>query len=238
MIDLLDTVRELKTMAKNRRDLELYTQGIDFAKDAIDKLIEGLGSAPEDRRAALEAEVADCWGLVGGIERRQGLAPGIPEEERANHLRASARAYDEGDKYERLDSVVNSYNLVNRLISRILAEPRLLAEPPADVECEEMGPAAMKAALEEAAEIIATQLVLDRRGDPWAMADQALVRILLREPQLDAESALRQFRKSSPADYAYESVLSTLEPLSALDLPMASILEEAVQLLVEDLELM
>ena len=221
MTDLLGAVRDLKTRAKNRRDDGLFEEGVGVVNEAIELLDGEFGSATSDAwRTRLASELADCHGLIGGLQRRWGLASDAADE-RADHLRASVAAYEKGDaEYEREEKfgVVNSYNLVNRLVSRLLLEPAV------DLSAE----------MTEAKGIVEGQLLQKRRGDVWALADQALLRLLLGEA--DHTSAWAPFRDKSPPDFAYESVLDTLELLAQVALAVKSELESSIALLEEDLE--
>lgn len=231
MNDLLKTVREFKTKAKNRRDDELYDEGVGFAAEAISLLKAEFATAKNDEwKTQLASELGDCHGIIGGIQRRWGLSTKEPYP-RAEHLVQSVLAYEAGDEWEREKNygVVNSYNLVNRLVSRMLLSASDLVELPQELEALDI-----PSALLEASSIVDEQLILKRRGDIWAMADQALLRILLQEA--DHTSAFSELRAKSPPDYLYESLLATLEPLVALELPMAQVLQRSVELLERDLE--
>ena len=217
MIDLLKTVRDLKTKAKNRRDDGLFQQGVDFAQEAIALLERELADASsQEWRSQVAAELADCYGIIGGIQRRWGLA--LDGKERLLHLEASRDAYEKGYGCEREENcgVVNSYNLVNRLVGRVLLDPA--------IELDED--------LRQAKDIVKAQLVQKRKGDIWALADMALLRILLREA--DAVSAWAAFRGAQPPDYAYGSVLETLQPLAELELPVRAELASSIELLKAD----
>lgn len=220
MTSLLDEVRDLKTKAKNRRDDGAFAQGVGFAQQAIARLdSEFEATETGGWQSQLASELADCHGLIGGIQRRWGLASDEAAE-RTEHLQASVAAYDAGDDFEREKEygVVNSYNLVNRVVGRILLEPTI----------------DLSAQMDEAKTIVEGQLTQKRRGDIWAIADRALLRLLLGEA--DHASAWAPFRDNSPPDFAYDSVLDTLEPLAELDLAAQGELKSSIALLEGDLE--
>src|SRR4051794_18617652 len=86
--DVLQRIGELKTQAKNRRDLKRYDRAAALVKQAIDLASQEYqtSSVPE-WRATLVSELADCWGILGGIERRWALDPGTDAAQRRAHFR-------------------------------------------------------------------------------------------------------------------------------------------------------
>ena len=75
MEDVLQTIRDLKTKAKNQRDLERYEVAAKILKKiAIPLVKEKLSSTSlADWKAQLASELADCFGILGGIYRRWAL---------------------------------------------------------------------------------------------------------------------------------------------------------------------
>jgi len=87
--------------------------------------------------------------------------------------------------------------------------------------------------LEQTSDVIRRQLAGSRRGNYWALADLALVEVLLdRSP---ATVAYADFIALSPPDFAYVSALAGLSPLAKLPIPSASSVGEAVALLEDRL---
>src|SRR5262245_49766966 len=123
MEDKLRIVRDLKTKAKNRRDLERYESAASFLETAIQILESALAdSTMANRKSQLASELADCYGLLGGINRRWGLSLTEPEK-RQELLRESFNSYNKGyQEYEAHEEyrITNSYNLLNRLVSLLL----------------------------------------------------------------------------------------------------------------------
>jgi hypothetical protein len=140
-------------------------------------------------------------------------------------------SYDKGYSFESNPkfALPNSYNMVNRLTSRILYYKRLSPEP----NNPEVSPVDMAEELEKARKSIRDQVTGARRGDVWALADLAMVELLLGISEPSA--AYASFNILSPPDYAYTSVLAGLQPLAELDLPIAGKLKEAVALLEQRL---
>jgi len=226
MPTIFDTIVELKTKAKNRRDLERYDRAVAFVQQAIDLAKKEL-ETPEFR-SKMASELADCNGLLGGIERRWALLPGSSKEHRGEHLRKSIGAYDEAWVYESGNyGVSSSYGMVNRLISRVLADQNALKEGYVTFLGEGMKPVAVRSELEEALRKIEASKRAD--SDYWAAADLALVQLLLGKG--DPKRLYAKFLDKSPPDYAYNSVLDVLRPLSEMDLPVRADLQEAVRLL-------
>jgi hypothetical protein len=232
----IERIRELKTGAKNLRDrgargypraLSMLTEAIAIARDDLDR------STGAERRAQLANELSDCFGMVGGVERRWGDES--EADERTLHLKAAIRAYDSGFAFES-DSqygIVDSYNRLNRLLVRLLVRPDALAADDVVVIDPEIPAVNLRREFEKASDFIRQQLTSVRRGNYWALADLALVEVLLgRSP---AAVAYADFIALSPPDFAYVSALAGLLPLAKLPIPSAPSLGEAVALLEDRL---
>lgn len=219
MEDILEIIGGLKTDAKYERDNKHYPDAVEHLagdEGAISLLRQEMATQPSvEWKTRLATELADCLGLLGGIQRRWAIS--VSEPERSIHLQASVEAYKQGYEIEQdpAYNIVNSYNMVNRLVSYILLEPESLD----DIEEE----------LTNAKTAITEQLQTKRRGDIWAMADLALVDLLLEND--NPESAYANFNAQSPPAFAYESALSTLIPLTDLATHKAARLKKAIALL-------
>ena len=218
----LDEVLALKASAKSARadaDWEGASGDLDEAVGILGGL---LPDPPGPVPSRVASELADVYGIMGGIERRWGLS--VAGEERERHLEKSVAAYDEGFQYERdLDpSEATTYNRINRLIGRVLIEPQLLAE---------VGTTApdLERDLMEAERILAEQVASARQKDPWGYCDLGTVRLLL--GTTDALQTFRQLERLRPPGFVYESVLSTLEPLAQVASYLRPDLAQAVALL-------
>ncbi len=123
MNDLIDETRRLKSRAMDARDRGDFVRAIELLGLASRQLSETLQELKRKREAASspgrqETETASqlchILGSMGGVHRR-------------NHdYRAAARAYDAGYEIEKPSSeygIVNSYNLVQRLVTRVFLEP-------------------------------------------------------------------------------------------------------------------
>lgn len=208
----LDSIRNLKTKAKNRRDRDMFDRAAKILLQAAELGESGFDSGSVDSRPSYASELADVYGMLGGITRRQGL-DAMDAEIRDSLLRESFEYYDRGYSYERSSfGVSDSYNLVNRLVSRILLDPSVLAKSTTD-DASSDPEAAMLRMLEEAQHDVAQQIAESRNTDPWAHADQALLDLLVSE-SANATSAYGQLHRMSPPGYVYESALATLRPLA------------------------
>lgn len=159
-------------------------------------------------------QLADCWGVLGGIYRAEG----------GDQLRDAKEAYDNGFTYERCRrfNLPSTYNRVNRLVVRILETPRLLFEPlPLVTDVPEAERKTMPSLLGEAEEEIDRQLRNRLREDDraWAYADLAMVRLLGGLKGVDL--ALEKLDESSRNDtYPYESTLKVIRELLQRELPI------------------
>jgi hypothetical protein len=230
MKSLKDQILDVKTEAKNQRDrgLKGYPRALRRLSRAIDIAKQGLlTSSVTATIRELTQELADCYGMAGGVERRWGLeTEGI---ERREHLSASCIAYDEGYRYEwdPKYGTPATYNLVNRLTSRLLIEPRLLeVDEVADLGYK-VSPINIKRELNDTIELI--DMKLANKGNYWVEGDLALLRVLTGKAV--AVSAYEPFFGQSPPDFAFGSALDGIRPLAAVNLTTASSLQDAVALL-------
>lgn len=228
MATISDEIRSLKTQAKNRRDLQRYGPAVNILMRAI--ALATTHFADGELRGQMAEELADCNGLLGGVQRRWALESN--GEERKLHLVESIRAYDTAWEFESGDyGVVNSYGMVNRLVSRLLIAPHSLFAEGVTYFSEDVQPLAVRAKLQEAGQKIEAQLARPRRDDYWAAADLALVNVLLEKQEF--HSAYSGFLEKSPPDYAFKSVLDVLRPLSELKWKLADTLTKLTVYLEE-----
>ena len=113
--------------------------------------------------------------------------------------------------------------MLNRCISKLFFDPAILNAGVNDGEKEEL-----LNELKRSEEIILLQLNTDKK-DVWALADLALIRVLLAEE--DPTTAYSRVVDQRPLYDTYESILSVLEPFSALNTPAKESLESAVRFL-------
>jgi hypothetical protein len=163
-------------------------------------LLDYRAKASPSAPSWLATELADTYGLIGGVEKRWGLDVG--GEEGRRHLEASVVAYDEGLSYERdlPPKDATTYNRVNRLVGRVLLDTGVLQQ---DAE--------FTHELRAAEEVLTEQTDTVRQKDPWAWADLGTVRLLRGKP--DAMAAFRELDQLRPPKFVYDSTLATLKPL-------------------------
>jgi hypothetical protein len=202
-------INDLKTKAKNRRDTGRFDRATQFLMEAAEIAESVFPGAPERERDQLATELSDLYGIAGGVARRQALAE-ADRTARHDLLETSIRYYDHGYDYEKPTyGVVNSYNLVNRLVSRVLARPDGLgSDNPISADDQ-----SLPEMIRDALGVVDNQIREVRSGDPWAYADQALLEVL-DTASADAAAAYGPLHRMSPPDYLYASALDTLEPLA------------------------
>jgi hypothetical protein len=201
--DRNEEVRALKASAKSARADADWEFAIDELDRAVELLVDQLPGATGRALAELASELADSYGMIGGIERRWGLS--LAGEERQRHLEDSVDAYDRGFSHEQdLDpSVASTYNRINRLVGRVLLNPHVLDDATTPEFVEELG---------TAHEILVEQLRSARVKDPWGYCDLGLIRVL--RGTADALPTYHELDRLRPPKFVYESALATLEPLS------------------------
>ena len=226
MSDLLQRIRELKTPAKNQRDFKRYDRAAALSKQAIDLAFREYETTDvPEWHAALASELSDCFGILGGIERRWALDPRYDATHRSMHLEQSVNAYDQGYRYESDPSVGNTsnstYNRLNRLLVRLLLDPVRLSVNGNTADPEAGDTLNVRAELEA----VAADIEAQGTDSIWAAADLSLLNVLL--GRQDAASAYAGFEKKSPPDFACQSALDAIAPLAAIDLPTAGELKSA-----------
>lgn len=218
MVDDLEEVRSLKASAKSARDDDDWEGAIADLEEALDHL-NRMAATSTPMPSWLASELADTYGMIGGIQKRWGLL--LDGGERQHHLKASLEAYDEGFRYEQdlQPNDANTYNRINRLVGRVLLDPHVLQQD---------GDAAAGLAeeLRKAEEILLEQIGLARQKDPWAHADLGTVQLLLDSP--DALSTLRALDRLRPQAFVYDSALTTLDSLSEVASDLRPNLAQAV----------
>ena len=204
MVEDIDQVLALKASAKSSRDDDDWEGAISDLREAIDLLLSHRAAMLPSVPSWLASELADTYGLIGGIEKRWGLQ--LDGEQRRQHLEASVVAYDEGFSHERdlAPKDANTYNRVNRLVGRVLLDSRVLQED-ADTSSE------VAEELRTAEDVLTEQIGSARQKDPWAYCDLGTIRLLRGMP--DALAAFRELDRLRPPAFVYDSALTTLQPL-------------------------
>lgn len=223
MSKVIEQINEFKTSAKNRRDARRWSRAVSLLRDAIALGTEEFRNSSElpEWRAMIADELADCWGILGGVERRWALELAGDPQLRLEHLDRSIAAYDEGYRYERMKPVAQStYNRLNRLIVRLLRDPQVLVnerdtqDKDNDVD------------VRREMEVLADEIGKSRPPvGLWPALDLALLNVLL--ARQDASLAYSRFEGEDTPNYARQSALDVIAPLAELDFPVRQELRRA-----------
>jgi hypothetical protein len=219
-----DEVLGLKASAKTARDEKNWPDAMDDLNEALGLLKNHMPSDPAPTPGWLASELADTYGIVGGIQRRWGLSLSPTDPDRQSHLSKSVQAYDEGFRYEEKlgPNETSTYNRINRLVGRVLRDPQVLR---ADADLN------LDGELQKAEELVTEQVHSIRQRDPWAYCDLGTIQLLRgKADALDALHALDRLRPR-PQGFVYESTLDTLQELSNVAGSIRPALADAVNLL-------
>jgi tetratricopeptide (TPR) repeat protein len=204
MTDNIEDAKRLKNEARTNIALAVKHKDFSMFEDALDELAEARRlllnelSTLNDSKInvaftssnlqKLAGEVADCFGISGGAYRRMGK------------IDEAIEMYDKGYEYEANPDyeIQSSYNLVNRIVLRILENPILLHE--------------MRNSIKEAISILQNQIKSTRDRDWWAWADLGLLRILNYENDLALE-AYKKIKSLGPSESNIESMINVLKSL-------------------------
>lgn len=204
--DVLEQVSGLKGSAQTNRDFEDYPDALQDLDDAIlclDSALRELeGKDPgevehfETLRLKLAREIADCYGMKGGIYRRQ------------EKLEDAEAMYGEGGKYEHDYNIPDTYNRTNVIVLRLLRHPK-------DHE-------ALGAIIRASRDIVQDQVKGKNKNKWWAWADFGLLSLLsvnlkgTEHPALyrkEAHYAYEQFKKNGAGMQHFESTIDVLKQL-------------------------
>src|SRR5260370_5748070 len=192
MNNILAEVRQLKEHAKISRDRASKDPGrLEIAIEDIDEAIQLLNdeaahTEDDNYMATLRRELADCYGMMGGIYRRKSL-----QDNPTENLKKSLNMYEKGKVYE-TDS---SYNLSNTIVISILIDPKNL----------EM----QQSTILDGIKTIQEQ-VRGKRGDQWwAWADLGLFNVLAGYNKA-AFDAYEHFTLLGARTKDYETTISVL----------------------------
>lgn len=206
MSDIIDEARSLKSRAINARDRGDFERAIELLARASRPLFAALGdlkkkrdpaSSPGRQETEIASQLCHILGSMGGVHRRN------------LDYRAAAQAYDEGYEIEKPGTeygIINSYNLVQRLVTRVFLDPSAVEKENAQVEG-----LRIRRELREARKELQRQIGGPRREDEYAKADLLTVQLLLGDP--DWIGALDDFAGSHPEPYAVKTTIETLEAL-------------------------
>jgi len=198
---LINKATTLKKLAQAARKSGNYTQAITLIERATETLepekwrLESVekGAVSVENRALAEA-MADVYGSSGGIYRS------------ARQYEKSVNAYDKGEEIEQDErfGFINSYNLTQRLVARVLLEPKEWVSPDKEIKGKHFANA-----LSSATDTVMSQTIGPRAGDVWAWADLGMLR-LLRGDEKGADLAWEMLVKLARQPFVFDSTLSVI----------------------------
>lgn len=180
--EVLMHVKRLKEKAKANRDFGDLEEALDHLREATG-LLEPYVEETE-YMAKIRRELADCYGMMGGIFRRQGK------------LVEAEMMYRKGLDYEEDDS----YNLSNSVVIPILIDPLRLENQQT------------KRRIQDGITTVQEQVRGRRKDEWWAWADLGLFNLLQGNKQAALE-AYNQFGKVGARAQDYESTILVLDSL-------------------------
>lgn len=218
MSEAVQAAREFGARARVARTHADHAAAAAHLREAIERLETAIAECRDERasagadESALAAELADLYGMLGGTLRE------------ADRLVDAALAYDAGYRVEADPryGFADTYNALNRLTTRVLADPPALSEArslpgaagePVDVS-HELG--LLRARL-------AGEVVGPRASDAWAAGDFALVAALLGDAEAAADAAAH-YERLDPAPRARRGYRDVVARLAALDTPRRDLL--------------
>ena len=157
-------------------------------------------------------ELADVYGMLGGVRRDQG------------DLAAASAAYDAGFKIDTDFGTLSTYNALNRVITRVMLAPEALSDPDVLRGEERLVFVDVCAELAKFEEQLRRNISGARSDDYWAAADLAIV-AALNGHLAEATDAVDHFSSCSPPAEAFESFHRGLDALARIDTPRKATLE-------------
>ena len=202
----LEQVGSLKGSAQTNRDFEDYDDALkdlDAAIAQLEPILRNLETKKPEQidqyevlRFKLARELADCFGMKGGIYRRQGK------------LEDAEEMYKVGCKYEEDYKLPDTYNRTNVIVLRLVRAPD---------DHEELGSIIL-----ESRDIVQDQVKGKNKNKWWAWADLGLLNLLsvnLKETEQstlyrkEAHQAYEQFKNTGARMQHFESTIEVLNQL-------------------------
>lgn len=210
-------VTALMTRARAHTLAGEFDQALAALRQVIEPLEAALASlaapsapGPDDRRAKrneVARQLADGYGRLGGVYRRRG------DLDQALDSYRRGRTIEQDPRY----GVLDSYNLTNAILVRLLLEPGSLAGDQDEIR--------------EAADTVDRQIRSERRDQWWAWADLGLLSLLCGRRERAAQ-AYEQFTAAGARAADYESTIAVLrqcrERLAAAAPDVAAAIDQAV----------
>lgn len=191
----LDEIRELKQQVIAARNAQDYEWALELADEAVDEL-DGLRERQDLDEAeyrAVQAELADTFGLKGGIFRRMTDDP--------EHLGRALAEYRKGRDIERDDNQ-STYNASNAITLAITHERK----SPRDISIDRD--------LNRVIDHLEEETARSRSDEWWAWSDLAQFHLLRNEPE-KAREAYRRALRTGPTSQEFRRHLDILKELQA-----------------------
>jgi tetratricopeptide (TPR) repeat protein len=200
MADVLNEIRALKERAMLSRDIDDFDDALAALNEAEKLIMDELAqldpseSGPGRYQQSITKQLYHIRGAKGGVYRRM---------QRWND---AVKAYDRGYAIE--SAFEDSYNLTQRLVTRVLADPASAETPGTEVEGLDV-----QKELAAAADTIRRQMSATRERDEYAAADLLTVTLLLDQP--DWRRHLQTFLTiAAPSSYAREATRTVFNELA------------------------
>lgn len=212
---ILREVESLKRQSRRLRDaekLEPAAEELQLAIQLIEPQVgiygasEGAGGNVSQNLRDLALQLADCYGSLAGIRRRQ------KDFEAARDLYGKGRKLEQDKDY----GINSTYNQVQWLIIRILIDPGLITDKDADFQKE----------IRQVLGVFDEQIRKNPQ-DPWLRSDKGLLQTLM-DQTLEAQRSWEEMEAVNPLPAVYKSGLAVLETLTE-KLPNHRGLKEAVE---------
>lgn len=221
--ELLEEVQSLKGSARANTTFGDYEEALNDLYHAIGRLSYGLEkigtqeslSIGQDRSSLLR-QLADCYGMAGGVYRRKATV------DRTN-LENSIKMYDNGRKleYDTLSDIQNSYNITNAIAVRVIQDAKCLDTQGTDIQ--------------KAITTIQKQVEVKRRDEWWAWADLGLLYLLIGR-EIEAFQAYSRFQDTGPRARDYVSTLSVLDELAQALRPIYPRITKFIERVIQELK--
>jgi hypothetical protein len=199
--ELIDSLRNAKLEARASGDTLEAIEELRDAVSLVDASWAGMSNGVENPEklsqslAELASETADCCGMSGGIYWRMHRSDDP-------HLDEAEECYERGAKWEERGNYYypNSYNLVNRIVVKILKHPNNFQQWSTDLR-------------ELASTVHAQTHGGGREHQWWAWADLGLISLLTSNSVLE-EEGYEKFRATGPKHRNYMSTTRVMDELS------------------------
>ncbi len=221
--NLLEEVQSLKGSARANTTFGDYEEALTDLNLAIGQLRSGLQKIDTQEtfyigydRSGLLRQLADCYGMAGGVYRRKA------KEDRAN-LEKSIRMYDSGREleYDTSCGIQNSYNITNSIAVRIIQNAKCLTTQETEIR--------------KAIRTIQKQVEVKRRDEWWAWADLGQLYLLIGQEK-EAFQAYAKFQDAGPRARDYVSTLTVLEELMQALKPTNPPIAKSIERVIQDLK--